>query len=224
MPSLFITGANTGLGLEFARQYTDAGWRVIATARPTADTTALAQVADMILPLEATDDATIRALPAALGAEPIDLLICNAGMMGPQWSISDAEAAGWLETLHVNTVAPLLTASILKPALLRGSGRKAIAITSGLGSIADVGSAMALPYRTSKAGLNMAWRCLASDWADDGIVCAVLNPGWVQTRMGGPNAPRSTAEAIAAMRRVIDDLGPNDTGAFLNHDGNRYPW
>jgi NAD(P)-dependent dehydrogenase (short-subunit alcohol dehydrogenase family) len=93
-----------------------------------------------------------------------------------------------------------------------------------MGSIADNGSGGWIPYRASKAALNAAWKSLALEAKPRGIIAAMLHPGWVQTRMGGPNAPLQPAEAVSAMRRTIDGLGPDLSGAFLNYDGASIPW
>jgi NAD(P)-dependent dehydrogenase (short-subunit alcohol dehydrogenase family) len=91
-----------------------------------------------------------------------------------------------------------------------------------MGSIEDNSSGGFLAYRSSKTALNMAWRTLAL--ANRDLVCAVLHPGWVQTRMGGANAPVAPEESIAGMRRVIDGLGPQDSGEFFDYRGERVPW
>ena len=91
-----------------------------------------------------------------------------------------------------------------------------------MGSIADNNSGGFIAYRSSKSALNSAWRSLAVDNPD--VVCAVLHPGWVQTRMGGPSAPLEPEESIAGMRRVIDSLAPEQSGGFFAYDGAEMPW
>ena len=154
---------------------------------------------------------------------PLDLLIANAGTWIPETAETAEDGREWSEMLVANAVAPyLLAKSVLgRVAEVRG---KLVAISSRMGSIADNGSGGHVPYRTSKAALNMAWRSLAIEARSLGVAAAVLNPGWVKTRMGGPNAPMPPEKSIAAMRRVIDGLGLDQSGGFWNHDGNAVPW
>jgi NAD(P)-dependent dehydrogenase (short-subunit alcohol dehydrogenase family) len=225
MPTLFITGANRGIGLEFARQYAALGWRVLATARDPQGATELNEL---------TGDVTIRPLDldadffeidwnGVLGSEPIDLFISNAGVMGPQRVDTIDDAAEWINMLAVNSVAPVVLAKAVLPLVAAVRG-KLIAITSKMGSIADNSSGGYIAYRSSKAALNAAWRSLAIDVKPQGVTAAVLHPGWVQTRMGGSQAPLTPEQSVAGMRRVIDGLGPDQSGSFFNYDGGVIPW
>jgi NAD(P)-dependent dehydrogenase (short-subunit alcohol dehydrogenase family) len=109
-------------------------------------------------------------------------------------------------------------------ALERSDRRLIVTITSGMGSLADNTSGGSILYRTSKAAVNMLMRTSALDLKPRGITCIVVNPGWVKTDMGGPNAKLSPEESIQAMRRLIAKLGPEDSGKFYNYDGREYPW
>jgi len=225
MPTVFITGANRGIGLEFARQYAAEGWRVIGTARQP----------DQAKELEELDgDVTVRALDldadffeinwnGAVGNEPIDVFIANAGTWGPREIATVDHGAEWVNTFAVNTVAPLVLAKAALP-LVAATRGKLIAITSKMGSIADNGSGGYIAYRSSKAALNAAWRSLAIDVAPQGVKAAVIHPGWVQTRMGGANAPLTPERSVSGMRRVIDGLAPEGSGGFYNFDGATIPW
>jgi NAD(P)-dependent dehydrogenase (short-subunit alcohol dehydrogenase family) len=106
----------------------------------------------------------------------------------------------------------------------QSSRRTIVTITSGMGSLADNTSGGYLPYRTSKAAVNMVMRCAAIDLARRHIICVVINPGWVKTDMGGRGATLTPEKSVTAMRRVIDKLGPRDSGKFYNYDGDEYPW
>jgi NAD(P)-dependent dehydrogenase (short-subunit alcohol dehydrogenase family) len=220
MPTVFITGANRGLGLAFAQSYAQDGWRVLAACRNPARAKELKKIdGDVAIPaLEVTDEAQLAALARTLRSEAIDVLINNAGIGGEE------DTEGWLRTFAVNSIAPLRVAQALLPSLERG-GRKLIAsITSGMGSIADNGSGGSYAYRSSKAALNMAMKSLSVDLAPRGFTVIVLNPGWVKTDMGGAGARLAPAESIARMRRVLDAAAPKDTGKFFNYDGKEYPW
>jgi len=100
----------------------------------------------------------------------------------------------------------------------------AITITSGMGSLTDNTSGGSIAYRSSKAVVNIVMRSAAIDLAPRGITCVLVNPGWVRTDMGGPKAPLSPQESVTAMRRLIETLGPNQSGKFYNYDGREYPW
>src|SRR6478609_3304569 len=97
-------------------------------------------------------------------------------------------------------------------------GGKMIAISSGMGSIGDNGGGW-VPYRTSKAALNMAWSCLALEAEPRGVAAVLISPGWVKTRMGGGGAQISTQESVGDMRALIDRLTIDDSGRFLRRNG-----
>jgi NAD(P)-dependent dehydrogenase (short-subunit alcohol dehydrogenase family) len=216
MPTLLVTGANRGLGLEFVRQYRAAGWDVIATVRESGEE--LEGVGAEVRKLDMADAAAVSGFRVG---RPLDLLIANAGTYGPRDAVDAAGAAEWLDTFAVNTVAPYLLAKAVTDEV-RQAGGKLIAVSTRMGSIADNDSGGFLAYRSSKTALNMAWRTLAL--ANRDLVCAVLHPGWVQTRMGGTNAPVTPEDSIAGMRKVIEGLSVADSGAFFDYQGKPIPW
>ena len=219
MPTVVITGANRGLGLEFARQYSADGWGVVATARESST-----ELDALGVRVEQLDMRDLEAV-AGLGDEidTLDLLIANAGTYGPKSVESADDAQGWLETFAVNTVAPFLLAQGLLPHVSRSRG-KLIGISTRMGSIEDNSSGGFIAYRSSKSALNSAWRNLAIEARGRGIVAAVLHPGWVKTRMGGGSAPLEPKQSVAGMRRVIESLGPEQSGRFFSYDGSEIPW
>ena len=219
MPKVLITGANRGLGLEFARQYSADGWDVVTTVRePSPELEALG------VRIEHLDMAGLDAV-AGFGKtlDALDLLVANAGTYGPKEADSAEDAEAWLQTIRVNTVAPYLLARSVLPLVEKSRG-KLIAVSTRMGSIEDNTSGSFLAYRSSKTALNMAWRNLALDVRRSGVIATVLHPGWVQTRMGGASAPLEPEESVAGMRRVIENLGPDDSGEFFAYDGSRIPW
>jgi NAD(P)-dependent dehydrogenase (short-subunit alcohol dehydrogenase family) len=218
MPTVLITGANRGLGLEFARQYALDGWDVAVTVRQ--PSTELAELGVQIERLDMLDLASVANIGDKF--EALDLVIANAGSMRPEKAESAEDGRAWVELLTINTIAPYLLAKALLENVAAVSG-KLIAITSKMGSIAD-SSGGYVPYRTSKAALNMAWHSLAIEARPLGVAAAVINPGWVQTRMGGGNAPLSPQDSISQMRQVIAGLTLDRTGSFLDRDGSVIPW
>ena len=219
MPTILITGANRGLGLEFARQYAADGWSVVATARESSPE--LDELGSRVERLDMRDLDAVAGFGARIDG-PLDLLIANAGAMQPPEASSGENGRRWAELLTVNSIAPYLLAKALLPAVAQTQG-KLIAISSRMGSIAD-SSGGYVPYRSSKAALNMAWNALAMEARPKGVAAAVLNPGWVRTDMGGPNASIDPPESIGDMRRVIDGLDLARTASFLDRDGSEIPW
>lgn len=222
MPTVLITGAGRGIGLELARQYAADGWRVIATVRRESD--ALCRlVGDVTIEqLDMGHFGALEAFPTRLGGAPLDLFIANAGITAAQ-RIDSAEAAeAWQEVHAVNAVAPTLLAQALLPNVVAAGGKLA-AITSQMGSIAD-SSGDYVGYRASKAALNAAWRALALDHRQAPVAFVLLHPGWAQTDMGGPNATLRVEESVRGMRRVIDELSARRSGAFLDYRGRPLPW
>jgi NAD(P)-dependent dehydrogenase (short-subunit alcohol dehydrogenase family) len=217
MPRVLITGANRGLGLEFVRQYRDAGWDIVATARESSAD--LDRLGVQVERLELSDLDAVADFGKQF--DLLDLLIANAGTYGPR-EVRDAEAArDWADTFVVNTIAPFLLAQSVLAAVEAARG-KLIAISTKMGSIADNNSGGFIAYRSSKSALNSAWRSLAVD--NPGVTCAVLHPGWVQTRMGGASAPLRPEESVAGMRRIIEGLGREQSGGFFAYDGTTVSW
>lgn len=224
MPSVLITGANRGLGLEFARQYAADGWQVIATCRRPAEATALNGLGVEVLPLDVADWNQIARLGEDLMARPIDLLLNNAGVYGDHQSLGVIEPQSWMRTLACNSVAPVMLTQTLLPNLLAGRGQKVAFVTSLMGSIADNTSGAYYAYRSSKAALNAAVKSLSIDMRALGVTTLLLHPGWVQTDMGGPSAPLKPEDSVRGMRRVIDSVGFSASGSFLDYAGKAQPW
>lgn len=218
MPTVLISGANRGIGLELARQYRADDWDVFATARHPGKADELRDTGASVLPLDAADPASIAALAGEVGAAAIDVLIANAGV----WAENRLDADAWVRVFETNTIGPVLLAEALKPNVARSGLKTMIAMTSGMGSIGDNDSGRFVAYRSSKAALNAAWKTLALDWRGDGIVMAVMNPGWVKTDMGGPGASITPEQSVTGIRREIAALAR--TGAFLSYDGKAFPW
>jgi NAD(P)-dependent dehydrogenase (short-subunit alcohol dehydrogenase family) len=220
MPIVLVTGANRGIGLEFARQYAADGWQVIATARDPAGADELNSLGVQVEQVDMLDlDAVV-----ALGNDiaKLDLLIANAGTWIPEQAESAEDGRAWAEMMVTNSSAPYLLARSVLRQVAQSKG-KLMALTSGMGSIGE-SSGGYVPYRSSKAALNMAWHSLAIDAKRLGVVAAVLDPGWVKTRMGGAGAEITPEESVSAMRQLIDRLTIGDTGRFLRRDGSELPW
>jgi len=167
---------------------------------------------------------TIHALAHDLHSQPIDVLLCNAGTYGKeQDSISGLSYAWMLETFRVNTLGPLQMAEAFLPHVTRSQKKCMVAITSGMGSISETGGG-SYAYRASKAALNMSYRNLAIELRPRGITVFVMNPGWVQTDMGGRGAPTRVEDSIAGMRKVIAEITLAETGTFMDFRGGSIAW
>jgi NAD(P)-dependent dehydrogenase (short-subunit alcohol dehydrogenase family) len=231
MPSTLITGANRGLGLEFARQYLADGWQVYAACRDPDSASELRRLADdsddklQILALDVTDPVSVQAAAAKLDGQAIDLLLNNAGIGGPRGqTIGHIDYEAWMKVLDVNTMGPMRVSEAFVDHVARSERKLIVILTSGMGSLADNTSGGSFAYRSSKAAVNMVMRSLAIDLAPGGITCVVVNPGWVLTDMGGSHATLTTVESVTMLRRLIDTLGPAQSGKFFNYDGREYAW
>jgi NAD(P)-dependent dehydrogenase (short-subunit alcohol dehydrogenase family) len=228
MPSVLITGANRGIGLEFARQYAADGYEVIACCRQPAKAVDLQKLAASapvrVVALDVAIEGMIGDVKGELAGQPIDIVINNAGVAGPSaQSDSHVDADGWLETFRVNAIAPVLVAQALHENLKRGEAKRLAAITSQLGSTAN-NTGQRYAYRSSKAALNNAMRGLARDWAKDGILVGILHPGWVHTDMGGPGAPVTPEESVRGLRERIAVLTPASSGTYQDYRGVALAW
>jgi len=231
MPSALITGANRGLGLEFARQYLAERWQVYAACRYPDSASELRRLADasddklQMLALDVTDPVNVKAAATELDGQAIDLLLNNAGVGGARGqTIGNIDYDAWAKVLDANTMGPMRVSEAFVDHVARSDRKLIVTLTSGMGSIADNTSGGAFAYRSSKAAVNMVVRSLAIDLAPRGITCVVVNPGWVRTDMGGSHATLTPAESVKRLRDLIETLGSAQSGKFYNHDGREYPW
>lgn len=225
-----VTGANRGLGLEFTRQLLARGERVVATCRHPGRAGALNQLAGEypgrvhLLPLDVADAKSRAALVGELPlvCDGLDLVINNAGVLHSGERFGEVSAANLDDSLRTNASGPFLLTQALAPLL--GDGSKIANLSSSWGSIAELEAFRTPTYAISKAAQNMATALLAHALRERGIVVLALNPGWVQTDMGGAGAELTPAQAIAGLLRVIDGATLADSGRFLDHDGEPVPW
>jgi NAD(P)-dependent dehydrogenase (short-subunit alcohol dehydrogenase family) len=231
MPTVLITGANRGIGLAFARSFIADGWRVHACCRHPDKAQELRSAAESanagvgVHRLDVTDGLKVASLARELMDEPIDVLINNAGVMGPRGaSLGKTDYDEWLPVFGVNVLGPMRMAERFVEHVAASERKLIINISSRMGSIADNTSGGSYIYRSSKAALNMVSKSLANDLADRGITVVAFHPGWVRTDMGGRNAAITPTESVEGMRDVISRLTPADSGKFLSFDGRELPW
>ncbi len=222
--TVVITGANRGLGLEFARQFAAAGAQVIGTARRPEEAPELKALGARVEQLDVTDGQSVASFAQRLAGQRVDILINNAGIGGRSRAIEKVDIDELDSYFQVNCLGAMRVTQALLPALRQGKRKLVVNITSSLGSLQLNEHGGYYGYRESKAALNMFTRSLAHELAPEGFICVVINPGWVRTDMGGPQAPLQPHESVGGMMKVIDKLAPADSGAFLDHRGERPPW
>jgi NAD(P)-dependent dehydrogenase (short-subunit alcohol dehydrogenase family) len=238
MRRILLTGANRGLGLEFARQYLARGESVFAGCRRPEAARALHEL-QMIHPrrltvisLDVADAASIGAAHAVVHSQTdhLDVLINSAGVFSSQGSDEPAERLGELTfeealtVLRVNAVAPLMVAQQFLQLLRVGHEPKIVSLSSGYGSVSANTGGFPYYYSASKAALNMFMRSLAAEAKRWHIMTVLLDPGWVSTDMGGPGAPITPEQSVRGMSRVIDLLKRQQNGRFLTWQGHEQPW
>ena len=223
MNTILITGANRGIGFELARRYADAGWRVVAGVQDVARAKSVLSFAECV-EVDVAESASVAALAAKYSNDTIDVLINNAGVIGPETqSSSHMDFDGFLDTLNINTLGPLRITQALLPALQRAKVGKIITITSKMGSL-SYASSDHIAYRASKAAVNKVMQCVATDMKPQGIAVAVIHPGWVRTDMGGAGADIDVSTSAKGIVAVIEKLSLATTGKFWNYDGSGIQW
>ena len=223
MTTTLITGANRGIGLELVRKFLAQGHDVVATARDPETSNELNATGAKVYPLEVTDAASVAALKEAVGDQPIDYLINNAGI-GSFAAFKDLDYDAFANMLAVNTIAPIRMIDTFLDNIAASDVKMAASLSSMMGSIENTQASFGLIYRTSKAGLNMALRAAAPELAEKGVTLLALHPGWVNTDMGGKQAPVNPAQSAAGLYTVITTAGPSSELRFLDFEGKTHPW
>jgi len=229
MATALITGASRGLGLEFCRQLQASGWTVHACARSPRDLPVLPGVVSH--GLDVADFAAIDRLSGDLADVPIDLLVNNAGV-APRHNadLGDLDYGLWRQVMDVNTLAPIKMIEAFVDQVAGSERKLVVSISSELGSLTRIDengigrSGAWLPYRVSKAALNMAHQAIKDSLAARGVISVLVHPGWVATALGGMNAPTSPAASVKTLLELIERVTPEDHGKFLGHDGRAIPW
>jgi len=225
MPSVLIVGASRGIGLEFARQYAQAGWDVHATYR--AQGSVLEGVSNIqTYKLEVTSNDDITALKRALGDTPLDLIVLNAGVYGQDDAFfGHTDEPSWLVAMQINAIAPLKIIEALVDNVAESEEKKIVAMSSKMGSMADNSSGGSYVYRSTKAALNSVIKSMSIDLSHEHeITVLAMHPGWVITDMTGTNALITAQESVASMRTVVERCSSQDGGKFLDYKGTEIAW
>lgn len=248
MSSVFITGCNRGLGLEFVKEllaHSNPPSVLIATCRNPEAADSLQSLARThsnlhILKLDILDFDSYEAIAQKtrdlVGDRGLNVLINNAGIMrGLKNEMSQMNVKDLTDIYLTNTVAPIMLLKALRPLLKQAAERNqsspmgwsraaVVNITSILGSLASNTTGGYLEYRESKAALNMAARSWALELAPENILVFSIHPGWVQTDMGGKEALLTVEQSVSNMLRVLYGLKPEHHGTFAQYDGKELPW
>ena len=225
MSNILIIGANRGLGLEFAKQYSELGHHVFATTRDKSKSDQLVAPANTtVFELDLNKDKSIDTFIDEMSSIKIDILIHNSGIFRDEQLSEDLKIDAWMNEMRINAITPIIVARKLKQNVLEGKDKKIIFISSQMGSIDDNYSGRFYFYRSSKSALNSAAKSLAIDWKDKNISVLMLHPGWVKTDMGGESAKLEIPDSIQRMIQVISDLNLETSGSFVNYEGNKLEW
>ncbi len=217
--NVLLIGASRGIGFEFARQYREAGARVIATARDDAGLQRLSALGAETMQLDVTDPASVSALGWKLDGEKIDVAVYVAGVFSTEGALSPPTQQSFDRMLHTNVLGAMQAIPQVAPWVEAAGGQFAF-ITSDMGRIGGVSGSRGWLYQVSKAALNMAVVAAQPDYPRAHFV--LFHPGWVQTDMGTAAAPLSPHDSVAGMRATLQTLkyqGKAPTVPFLKWDG-----
>ena len=235
---VLVTGSSRGIGLEFVRQYAQAGWDVIAGARDPANARELDDVRRRaggnvaIEPLDVTHPQQVEWLVGKYAETAIDVLINNAGELGPRGAhrehlhrqfFGSLDYDAWRRVMEVNLFAPIRIAEAFTDQVERSGEKKMIFLSSTQGSIAE-GTAPVFAYGSSKAALNKCVSMTAMALKSRHIIATAVCPGHVKTELGGQGATLEAADSVANLRRLIGRLTAADSGRYIRHDGTPIAW
>ena len=226
MATWVITGANRGLGLEFAKQLLAAGHTIIAGVRRPEDMEFRHEYM-IIHQLDVASTASVEAFAKNVrsSTDSIDVLVNNAGRMDGRWqSLEEVDPELSLDVLNVNTIGPLRVSKALWPLLQGAQQTKVANISSLMGSIEDCMSGRSYAYRTSKTGLNMITKILAVEGQHDNISVTSYHPGWAKTDMGGERAPVPVSVSVKGLIELINEQTQERSGRFYEYTGDELPW
>ena len=236
MPSMLVTGASRGLGLEMVRQFVGDGWRIYACCRTPETATELAALADdsggliTLHTLDVSKPEQIAALADEFRGTPIDMLVNNAGLLGcnienmTPGAFGSVDYEAWAKVHEINTMAPLRVTEAFVDHVAESDLKLLFFMSTHMGCITELADGGLYPYRSSKAALNLLVKGLSIDLAPRGVRTLAVHPGWVVTDMGGPDAPVNKVDSIAGIRRVVAGYGGDETGRFFQYDGRELPW
>ena len=235
VPTVLITGSSRGIGLEFTRQYARRGWTVIATCRSPDKALGLQKIAQdysnvTIDQLDVTDHDMIDALADKYSGTPIDILLNNAGInpSPADQMLGSIDYDLFRTILETNTIGPMKMSEAFMDNVRASEQKKIMTLSSGMGSIENSPRFRGVtgPYRVSKAGVNMAMRVVYGSVGRRGVIVGILDPGLVDTDQAKsvPLDKLPPEVSVAAMIEVIDNFDSENSGSFIQYDGEMVPW
>ena len=236
MPTVFVTGANRGLGYEHVKQYAHKGWKVIACAREPGSAIDLqkldAEYGDnfIIEQLDVIDHLRIEELAEKHRDTAIDILINNAGTTGPlgvpgsmeYMKIDGMDYQIWRDILEVNVLSPFKIATAFRNNIAASEKKILIMMSSDLGSVEQNSFGGFYSYRASKSALNIISKGMSVDWQD--ITIIALAPGWCKTYLGGEEAEIHPDDSVKDQQEMFEKIVSNNSGMFLDRFGKEVPW
>ena len=238
MITIFVTGSNRGIGLEFVRQYAADGAEVIASCRNPSEAHELQNIANasdgrvLLEKLDVVDPESIAVLAQKYSGKPIDILINNAGVIGPrdpnrerlkEQFFGTLNYDAWQDVMNVNALGPIRVAEAFIENVASSTEKKIVMLSSTVGSIEE-GPHPVFIYSTSKTALNKAVSVLAVALQDRGIIAALFCPGHVNTDLGGEDADVEVEDSVAGLRELIFGLTMDDSGTFTRYNGEIVAW
>jgi NAD(P)-dependent dehydrogenase (short-subunit alcohol dehydrogenase family) len=218
MSAILVIGASRGIGLEFVRQYREAGRRVIATVRDEAGRARVQALGAQALTVDVADPASVSGLAWMLDGEKLDVALYVAGVIRRPNALTPPTREDFDAVMHANVLGAMQAIPQVAPLVADAHGVFAF-LSSSMSQIGSVPGSDAWLYRTSKAALNMAVAAAQHSYPDATLV--TIDPGWVQTDMGGDSAPLTVEASVRGMRETLAGLTPADKGRLLHHDGRR---
>jgi NAD(P)-dependent dehydrogenase (short-subunit alcohol dehydrogenase family) len=224
MATVLIVGASRGIGLEFVRQYTAEGNRVIATHRKPEAGAMLRELGAKPAVLDMLDEGAVADFGEKMAHERIDIAVINAGVAGPRsQAIGSPGGLDFDTVMHTNVRAPMQLIPALAPTLIAARGKLAV-VSSRMGSLSLMTSTASWLYRASKAALNAALKAASLELGPQGVVCIAFHPGWVRTDMGGGSADIDARTSVAGMRRILASANDSSNGKFISYNGEQLSW
>ncbi|WP_413699613.1 SDR family oxidoreductase [Psychromonas sp. KJ10-10] len=227
METVLITGASRGIGLELTNKFLELNYKVIATYRnkPSTELEKLQSNENIsLIELEVTDEISINKLKDYLQGIKIDILINNAGIIGPEdQSVEGITRQDWLTTFAINSIAPLMISRAVLNNMESAINPRIITISSQMGAINRDNVGM-YAYRSSKVAVNKVMKVLALELKEKSIAVCLIHPGWVKTDMGGENADISATKSASGIVNIAQELTMESSGKFFNWEGNEHVW
>ena len=213
MACILIAGSNRGIGAALAARAVDLGHDVLRASRA-------GQGGDVIF--DVSNPQQVQDAISAIN-HPIDIVINNAGIIGPDSPTTDMDWTAMAYTFAVNVAGALAVSTACLDHLRRSSRPRILTVSSQM-SYMGYAKSDRIAYRASKAAVNKVMQGLATDLHPDGIAVVLVDPGWVQTDMGGARAAITVAQSVSGLTRCFADLSLETTGCFLSYDGTAHPY